>query len=272
MTGAMKTDDLPLGKQVEAPRRVDPSVLRAIDRGVARERLGLVGPLPFVGEDMWRCYELSWLRPGGLPDVGVLTLRIPCSSPATVESKSLKLYLNGFAHTAFGDAEEVEGRITDDLAALTKTDVSARVADRPEAEADDFASFCLDELPVEVDHYEPDAGLLVASGGQGADAVHTNLFRSVCPITGQPDWGSVAIAWRGGLLDRGSVLRYLVSHREASGFHEDVAERIFVDVRDATDAVELTVDARFLRRGGIDLNPFRSTHRERGPALRLRRQ
>ena len=268
-----KQDDLPLGKRVEAPRGVDPSVLRAIGRGVARARLGVVAPLPFVGEDVWRCYELSWLRPGGLPAIGVLTLRIPCSSPATVESKSLKLYLNGFAYAVFESGEDVQARVAADLAALTGAGVSVAIASGPTpGVAGDFGSFCLDDLPVEAAGYEPDAGLLAATGGEGADAVHTHLFRSVCPITGQPDWASVAVDWRGGLLERASVLRYLVSYREESGFHEDVAERIFVDVRAATDAVELTVDACFLRRGGIDLNPFRSTHRECAPALRLWRQ
>ena len=261
--------DLPLGKPVQAPRRLDRTVLRAIDRTAAREILGLGTPLPFRGEDVWRCYELSWLRPDGLPRIGVLTLRIPCVTPATVESKSLKLYLNGFAHTAFRTVREVRARIRADLEALVGAAIAADIAEGPgHGAAGDFDSFCLDDL----DRYEPDAALLQPTGATGADAVHTHLFRSVCPITAQPDWGAVAIAWRGGLLDRGSLLRYLVSYRDSAGFHEDVIERIFVDLRTATDATELTVDGRFLRRGGIDLNPFRSTHRQRAPSLRLTRQ
>ena len=265
--------DLPLGKPVDAPRRVDPSVLRPIDRAAARERLGIVGSLPFNGEDVWRCYELSWLRPGGLPRIGVLTLRIPCTSPATVESKSLKLYLNGFAHTEFASGGDVVRQVATDLEGIVGAEVSAVITDTPaDPAASDFTSFCLDGLPVDVDRYEPDAALLAPSGSMGTDAVHTHLFRSVCPITGQPDWGSVAVSWRGMLLDRASLLRYLVSYRDAAGFHEDVVEGIFVDLRAATGATELTVDGRFLRRGGIDLNPFRSTHRDRAPAVRLWRQ
>lgn len=265
--------DLPLGKQVDVPRHVAPSVLRPIDRAAARERLGIPASLPFSGEDVWRCYELSWLRPGGLPRTGVLTLRIPCASPATVESKSLKLYLNGFAHRAFARAGDVEARVANDLQGIVGAAVATDITDGPaDRGLSDFKSFCLDELPVEVDQYEPDAGLLEPTGSTGADAVHSHLFRSVCPITGQPDWGSVAVSWRGKLLDRASLLRYLVSYRDSAGFHEDVIERIFVDVRAATGATEITVDGRFLRRGGIDLNPFRSTHRDRGPALRLWRQ
>ena len=265
--------DLPLGKPVDVPRHVDPSVLRSIDRVVARERLGIAEPLPFTGEDVWQCYELSWLRPGGLPRIGVLTLRIPCASPATVESKSLKLYLNGFAYTRFARGGDVEARVATDLEGIVDAEVSVVITETPaDRAASDFTSFCLDGLSVEVDRYAPDAALLAPSGSMGTDAVHTHLFRSVCPITGQPDWGSVAVSWRGKLLDRASLLRYLVSHRDAAGFHEDVIEGIFVDVRAATDATELTVDGRFLRRGGIDLNPFRSTHGDRAPALRLWRQ
>lgn len=265
--------DLPLGKPVDVPGHVDPSVLRPIGRAAARERLGVVGSLPFKGEDVWRCYELSWLRPGGLPRIGVLTLRIPCTSPATVESKSLKLYLNGFAHTEFARAGEVEERVALDLEGIVGAEVPAVITDVPvDRGASDFTSFCLDELTVEVDRYEPDAALLEKTGSTGADAVHSHLFRSVCPITGQPDWGSVAVSWRGKLLDRASLLRYLVSYRDSAGFHEDVIEGIFADISAATDAAEITVDGRFLRRGGIDLNPFRSTHRERAPALRLWRQ
>ena len=265
--------DLPLGRQVDGPRHVDPSVLRPIDRAAARARLGVGEPLPFAGEDVWRCYELSWLRPGGLPRIGVLTLRIPCTSAATVESKSLKLYLNGFAHTEFASAGDVATRVTADLEVLTGAAVAADLAVGPRgAGASDFLSFCLDGLPVEVEHYEPDTGLLELTGSVGRDAVHTHLFRSVCPITAQPDWGSVAVSWRGNLLDRCSLLRYLVSYRDAAGFHEDVIERIFIDLRTATDAAELTVDGRFLRRGGIDLNPYRSTRGSRAPIFRLWRQ
>ena len=265
--------DLPLGRQVDVPRHVDASVLRSIDRTAARERLGIAASLPFNGEDVWRCYELSWLRPGGLPRIGVLTLRIPCTSPATVESKSLKLYLNGFAHTVFRGARDVETRIATDVEALTGAAIEAEVAaGTGGGQPGDFTSFCLDELPVVVEHYEPDAGLLIPTASVGADAVHTHLFRSVCPITGQPDWGSVAIAWHGALLNRASLLHYLVSYRESAGFHEDVIERIFVDLHAAATATELTVDSRFLRRGGIDLNPYRSTCGNRAPTLRLWRQ
>ena len=266
--------DLPLGKPAPYPRRVDPSVLRPMERSAARQRLGLGRALPFAGEDVWRCYELSWLRPSGKPCVGVLTLRVPCDSPAVVESKSLKLYLNGFAYAVFDAPSAVESRVAADLAAVIGSAVEATVAtdQHGDAEATDFSSHCLDDIDVAIDRYQPDAALLRPTGEVGADAVHTHLFRAVCPITGQPDWGSVGIAWQGRLLERAGVLRYLVSYREAAGFHEDVIERIFVDLSEAAAATELAVDGRFLRRGGIDLNPFRSTTRSRAPSLRLWRQ
>lgn len=266
-------DDLPLGRRVDYPKHYDPSVLRAIERRVAREQMGIAEPLPFQGEDVWNCYEFSWLAPTGVPRVGVLTICIPVESPRIVESKSLKLYLNGFGGAKFEDWAEVVRRIEGDLARAIGAPPGVAVRDvgdtRPLA---DFTSYCLDALPVSTDRYERAPDLLAASGDRGRDAVHTHLFRTVCPITGQPDWGSVAIAYRGRMLDRASVLRYLVSYRNTAAFHEVAAERLFFDLREATEASELTVDARFLRRGGIDINPFRSTSLSAAPVVRLTRQ
>ena len=266
-------DDLPLGQRVAYPRTYDPSVLRTIERCAARQKIGIGDPLPFLGEDVWTCYELSWLAPSGLPRVGILTLRIPAASPRIVESKSLKLYLGGFGGSKFHDAEAVRSTIEDDLSRETGSAVHAIVSDldairRP----GDFTTYCLDELRVSVDRYHRSPDLLATTGNTGRDAIHTHLFRSVCPITGQPDWGSIGIAYRGRLLDRASVLRYLVSYRDTADFHEVATERIFVDLHKATGATELTVDARFLRRGGIDINPFRSTSQYEAPMVRLPRQ
>ena len=266
-------DDLPLGRRVAYPASYDASVLRTIERHTARKEIGIGDPLPFLGEDVWNCYELSWLAPSGLPQVGVLTLRVRVDSPRIVESKSLKLYLGGFGGSKFEDSAAVRAAIEDDLSRETGSAVEVTVGDLDDIQRlGDFATFCLDHLPVSVDRYERSSDLLVATGESGRDAVHTHLFRSVCPITGQPDWGSIAIAYRGRLLDRASVLRYLVSYRETAEFHEVATERVFADLHKATDATELTVDARFLRRGGIDINPYRSTARSRAPMVRLPRQ
>lgn len=266
-------DDLPLGRRVAFPGKYDPSVLRTIERRTARQGMGIGDRLPFLGEDVWNCYEASWLAPSGLPRVGILTLRVPADSPRIVESKSLKLYLGGFARSRFEDSAAVCSAVENDLSENTGSAVQAIVRGLGDIQLHgDFETFCLDHLPVPVDRYERSPDLLAATGNVGRDAVHTHLFRSVCPITGQPDWGSVAIAYRGRLLDRACVLRYLVSYRETADFHEVATERIFVDLHRATDATELTVDARFLRRGGIDINPFRSTVRSRAPMVRVPRQ
>ncbi|MDE0191685.1 MAG: NADPH-dependent 7-cyano-7-deazaguanine reductase QueF [Gammaproteobacteria bacterium] len=266
-------NDLPLGRRVAYPASYDPSVLRTVERCTARMEIGIGDPLPFLGEDVWNCYELSWLAPSGLPQVGVLTLRVPVGSPRIVESKSLKLYLGGFGGSKFDDSAAVHSAIEDDVSRETGSAVQAILSDLGDVpRLGDFASFCLDELPVSVDRYKRSPDLLATTGNLGRDAVHTHLFRSVCPITGQPDWGSVAIAYRGRLLDRASVLRYVVSYRDTADFHEVATERIFADLRNAMDATELTVDARFLRRGGIDINPFRSTSQPEAPIVRLHRQ
>ena len=266
-------DDLPLGRSVDYPTRYDPAVLRRIERRVGREEVGIPETLPFTGEDIWNCYELSWLAPSGLPRVGVLTLHVPAESPCIVESKSLKLYLNGLNGATFEDAEDVAAVIETDLSKETGSAVGVTIRSVGDLDSPrDFTSFCLDGQLVSTKDYRRDPGLLKASAKIGADAVHTHLFRTVCPITGQPDWGSVAIAYRGNLLDRASMLRYLVSYRETADFHEAVAERVFVDLIEATEATEFTVDARFLRRGGIDINPYRSTSGSKAPMVRLPRQ
>ena len=263
----MTASDLPLGKTVAYPTRYDPSVLRAIERAPARRRIGIDAELPFLGEDVWNGYELSWLLPSGLPRIGVLTLRIPCDSPATVESKSLKLYLNSFAQTTFARREDVADVIAADLTGIVGCRIAADIGPATATAATDFESFCLDdEQPCAI------TPTLAATANDSADAVHTHLFRSVCPITGQPDWGSVQIAWRGCRIERPSLLAYLLSYRTEASFHEDVIERIFVDMLRAAAAAELTVHGRFLRRGGIDINPFRSTRQRQAPLIRLPRQ
>lgn len=266
-------DDLPLGRGVAYPDNYDPSVLRTIQRRTARQEIGIGDPLPFQGEDVWNCYELSWLTSSGLPRVGILTLRVPADSPRIVESKSLKLYLAGFGGSTFEDLAAVCSAIKGDLSRETASHVRVLIGGPDDAQRlGDFATYCLDDLPVSADRYERSPDLLATTGETGRDAVHTHLFRSVCPVTGQPDWGSVAIAYRGRLLDRASVLRYLVSYRETADFHEVTTERIFVDLHNATNGTELTVDARFLRRGGIDINPFRSMSQPEAPRIRLPRQ
>ena len=250
-------------------------LLCAIDRSKQRRSLGLNPPLPFVGEDVWNCYEVSWLSEGGVPVVGALRIRVPCTTPATVESKSLKLYLNAFSQTSFGARADVVRMIEADLTALLgePADVSMLEPGRSELSSLDPGQ-SLDGERVAIETYERDAGILDDSGGDRIveQSVHTDLFASLCPVTGWPDWASVLIDYRGPEIDRRRLLRYLVSYRRHRAFHETVVEQIFVDIMERCACEHLTVDGRFLRRGGIDINPFRSTHLTSAPTIRLPRQ
>ena len=266
-------DDLPLGRETPYPVGYAPGVLRGIRRADGRERIGLGAKLPFVGEDVWNAYELTWLAPHGMPRVAVLTLRVPCSSPRVVESKSLKLYLGGFAQTAFANDDELLEVIDRDLAAVLGSRATlalTRLDELPAAVAP--RGFCLDALDPPIRRYEIAPELLTPAAERGGDAVYTHLFRSLCPVTGQPDYASIAISWRGRLVERESLLAYLVSYRTSAGFHEDTVERVFMDMLQATSPTRLAVRGHFLRRGGIDINPFRSTAAPAAPPGRLARQ
>lgn len=267
------SDDLPLGREVPYPAGYAPGALRGIRRADGRERIGLGAKLPFVGEDVWNAYELTWLAPRGMPRVAVLTLRVPCSSPRVVESKSLKLYLGGFAQTAFANADALLEIIDHDLAGVLGSRATLALAPVDELPAPVAPrGFCLDALEPPIRRYEIAPELLTPMAERGGDAVYTHLFRSLCPVTGQPDYASIAISWSGRLVERESLLAYLVSYRTSAGFHEDAVERVFMDMLQATSPTRLAVRGHFLRRGGIDINPFRSTADPVAPPGRLARQ
>ena len=267
--------DIPLGKDVGYVDTYTPSLLRSIDRALARESAGIPEALPFRGEDLWTCYELSWLNAKGKPEVAIVTLRVPCSSPCIVESKSLKLYLNSYAQTHFASRSEVMSALDSDLGVAFRAPVIVTLHDvgRP-IEAAQFPGRSLDHLDVEVERYSisPDSLALDEGDVEVREALHTNLFRSMCPVTGQPDWASVLVQYVGRRIAPESLLRYLVSYRTHAAFHEDTIERIFVDLRNRCAPTHLTVYGRFLRRGGIDINPYRSTDADSAPAFRLPRQ
>ena len=256
----MASPTLPLGRAVDYPRAYDPSLLFPIARAQGRASLGLTdGALPFIGFDRWYAYEVSWLDRRGKPVVGTLSLQVPADTPNLVESKSLKLYLNSFNGSRFDEAGEAYARIRADLARAAGGEVSV-VAGVPAArEPDDGTS--IDALDVEIAHYgPPDAGLLAADPGTQADELlRSDLLKSNCPVTGQPDWASVRIAYQGPRIDRAGLLRYLVSFRDHCEFHEQCVERIFVDLMARCRPARLSVEARYTRRGGLDINPWRAT-------------
>ncbi len=262
--------DSPLGQTTDYPDTYAPELLFPIARSDSRP-----ADMPeFFGCDVWNAWELTWLGRSGMPRVAVAEVRVPAESPHIVESKSLKLYLNSFSMSRFASRDEVRGRITEDLSAAAGAEVSVRLA---AAEAEESVSSlpgdCLDELDVGCDRWEVDRGPLAANSDDVVEeSLHTHLLRSLCPVTAQPDTGSLLISYRGPRLDREGLLRYVVSFRRHTDFHEACVERIFKDVFERCGPESLTVYARYQRRGGIDINPYRSTERGNPDNPRLWRQ
>jgi 7-cyano-7-deazaguanine reductase len=273
---ASQENDLPLGRDVEYATTYTPSLLRSIDRAKLRSALGATVVPAFHGEDSWNCYEFSWLNPKGRPDVALVKLRVGCNSAAIVESKSLKLYLNSFAQTVFATRAEVLTTLISDLSIAFRAPVIVDLLDVEHAAepVGQLPGKCLDDLDVDVEvyHWCPDLLEVEAGAVTVRRAFHTNLFRTICPVTQQPDWASVLIQYVGHQISPAGLLRYLVSFRNHAAFHEATIEQIFVDVLQRCAPEHLTVYGRFLRRGGIDINPYRSTDESSAPPVRLLRQ
>jgi 7-cyano-7-deazaguanine reductase len=250
----------PLGKPTAYPERYDPSLLFSLPRAPQREALGIAGALPFGGADFWTAYELSWLDPRGKPQLALARFRVPAHSPHLVESKSLKLYLGSFAQEKLAGPRELCTRVESDLSSACGSAVAVTFSRFGAATAAPDAPLgeSIDDIALDTDVYEPDSSLLAAGGTDTEETLRTALFRSRCPVTGQPDYADVTIRYRGPRIDRTALLRYLVSYRRHPAFHESCVERIFVDVLHVCRSRYLTVFGRFLRRGGIDINPFRS--------------
>lgn len=254
----------PLGKPTEYRSSYAPELLYPIPRQLKRDELGIDNAaLPFVGEDLWNAYELSWLNPKGKPQVAVASFRVPADSPNLVESKSLKLYLNSFNQTVFADAAAVTAAIAGDLSAAAGAAVSVRVETldrRPPASIGYPDGVLLDALDIACDTYQPAPELLALTPGEEVEeTLYSHLLKSNCLVTGQPDWAMVVIRYRGRPIERAGLLRYIVSFREHNEFHEQCVERIFCDIRRQCAPAALAVHARYTRRGGLDINPFRSS-------------
>jgi len=250
----------PLGRATPHSDHYDAALLFAVPRALQREALGLTGDLPFTGVDMWTAYELTWLDPHGKPAIAIASFAVPCASPSLVESKSVKRYLGSFAQSQFAGDAEVRTTIARDIGAACGASVIVNVSDSiagaPASAL--LAGISLDGQPLVIDCYDVDARLLTASAPSVVETLTTELFRSQCPVTGQPDYASVQITYKGPRIDQAALLRYLVSYRRHAGFHEYCVERIFVDVMARCACSRLSVYARFTRRGGIDINPFRT--------------
>lgn len=255
----------PLGKSSEYISTYTPSLLFPIPRTAKWAELGVTAQtLPWQGVDYWNCFELSWLLPSGKPVVAIGEFAIPADSPNIIESKSFKLYLNSLNQTPFESRAALQSCLEKDLSAAAGKPVSVRLSTLAEFQAQGVAGLpgqCIDELDISVSDYEqPRPELLRCDATQVVEqTLHSHLLKSNCPVTGQPDWGSVVVEYRGALLDPASLLSYLVSFRQHADFHEQCVERIYLDLKRLLEPEHLTVYARYVRRGGLDINPYRST-------------
>ncbi|WP_437612502.1 NADPH-dependent 7-cyano-7-deazaguanine reductase QueF [Erwinia sp. V71] len=271
-------ESLTLGKATEYHDRYDASLLQAVPRSMNREPLGLYpDSLPFHGADIWTLYELSWLNSKGVPQVAFGEVVLNASSINLIESKSFKLYLNSFNQTAFADWSEVRQTLERDLSACAQGEVSVALFRLQEIEGQPIGHFsgaCIDEQNIVIDNYQFNADYLANATGSEVveETLVSHLLKSNCLITNQPDWGSVQIRYRGPRINREALLRYLVSFRHHNEFHEQCVERIFNDINRFCQPEALSVYARYTRRGGLDINPWRSNSEFTPTHSRLVRQ
>jgi len=264
-----------LGRPTPVPVQYTPGILRAIPRQAGREALGLGVGVPFFGADLWHAYELSWLDRDGRPVVRVGRFSVPAESPNMIESKSLKLYLHSLNSTSFDTEDGVRATVIADTSAVAGAKVHLDLLDLdnpllagriPEGE-------CIDEVEFSAISGPPVATTLrVRSGDQVEERLFSHLLRSLCPVTGQPDWATLWLHYRGPAIERASLLRYIVSYREHQEFHEQCVERVFRDISGRVEPGFLHVQAFYTRRGGLDINPFRSTDPDARPLARMARQ
>jgi 7-cyano-7-deazaguanine reductase len=273
-----------LGKTSAYVDQYDASLLFPIPRQTKRDEIGVTGQPPFFGADLWTAYELSWLNLRGKPQVALARITVPAESTHIVESKSFKLYLNSFNNTRLADAAEVQARMRQDLSAAVwhGEPVMASVGlqlvlpeqfDREPIHELDGQS--LDRLDLDCDIYQPTPSLLSATSGEApvTETLTSNLLKSNCLVTGQPDWGSVRIKYSGPQIDQAGLLRYLVSFRNHNEIPEQCVERIFMDIWQQCQPSRLEVYARYTRRGGLDINPWRTSHPQTAPSnVRTARQ
>ena len=255
--------DNPLGESIPSPSKYDPGILYPIPRWPARSLLDIDKKIPMHGFDHWHAYELSWLNQKGKPVVAVGEFWFDADSENIVESKSLKLYLNSLNQEKFGSSQAITEVIANDLSALSKSEAKVLITGADDIE---FASQAnrvgkkIDALDVEVSKYEPDADLLEIEDSVVFDEeLYSDLFRSNCPVTGAPDWASMSVSYTGAKISEASLLTYLCSFRQHQAYHEECAERIYRDIMVKCQPQELSLSLNFVRRGGLDINVYRSS-------------
>lgn len=275
MVAAGDEESMLLGRHTPVLRDYAPHILHGIPRATARQQLGIGSTLPFYGADRWHAYEMSWLDSAGKPVVRVGRFTVPAGSTCIVESKSFKLYLNSLNSTRFATVEEAQATIVNDISGAAGARVSLqllRVGD-PLLAGTPLPGKCLDDLPVELWSGPPQAEQLqVQSGHRVEEVIYSHLLRSLCPVTGQPDWATVWLHYRGAAIEHSSLLQYIIAYREHQEFHEQCVERMFCDFTRKCEPQFLHLQAFYTRRGGLDINPFRSTDAAAQPLPRLDRQ
>jgi 7-cyano-7-deazaguanine reductase len=265
-----------LGKTSAYVDQYDASLLFPLPRQTKREEIGIAARLPFLGADLWTAFELSWLNLRGKPQVALAHFTVPCESTHIVESKSFKLYLNSFNNSRFDSVDTVRERIRDDVSAAiwhggpVRAAAGVRILMPHQFDAEpvhELDGLSIDRLDVECDLYQPSPHLLSAALDEKPveETLVSHLLKSNCLVTGQPDWGSVQIRYSGPQIDQAGLLQYIVSFRNHNEFHEQCVERIYMDVMARCKPTKLSVYARYTRRGGLDINPWRSSHPQMPP-------
>ncbi|MFB0912070.1 MAG: NADPH-dependent 7-cyano-7-deazaguanine reductase QueF [Glaciecola sp.] len=273
-------DHLSLGKIVEYAKEYDNSLLQPVPRSLSRDSIKLPKQLPFHGTDIWNGYELSWLNTKGKPQVAILRCEVPITSPNLIESKSFKLYLNSLNQSQFSNVDEVTQVLSEDLSNCAGENVTVQVIPSTQFDSIEFGHFsglCIDDLDIQIDDFDITPELLklnpsTKTDGTCSETLVSHLLKSNCLITNQPDWGSILIKYTGSQISHEGLLRYLISFRQHNEFHEQCVERIFYDILQQCKPQKLTVYARYTRRGGLDINPFRSNFEAPYQDARLARQ
>ncbi len=268
--------DIPLGKSTEYPEHYDASLLFPVPRSEKRREIGIEQQLPFCGRDIWTAYELSWLNSKGKPQVAIAEFEFPCESPQLIESKSFKLYLNSYNQERLSCRDELMSRLEQDLSDAAGAKVAVRIYSLDDYQQKGFGKLqgdCIDELDIDCEHYDyrPQLLSLAPSAETRSETLYSHLLKSNCLITSQPDWATLIVEYKGTAICRQGLLAYLVSFRNHNEFHEQCVERIFQDIMRYCSPEELTVIARYTRRGGLDINPWRSNLNQAPDFLRLAR-
>ena len=263
MTSPNTPSHSPLGKSTPYQASYDPTLLFPMPRADKRAELGIAGTLPFFGMDVWNAYEVSWLNMRGKPQVGIVTLQVPADTPNIVESKSMKLYFNSLNQSKIAGPDALLDLLRADLSNAFGATVPVKLTlaeDFGKLRMGELDGLLLDRLDIEVDRYEPAPSLLKANAAEAPveETLVSHLLKSNCLVTNQPDWASVQVRYVGHPIDQEGLLRYLIGFRTHQEFHEQCVERIFMDILRECQPAKLLVTARYTRRGGIDINPWRS--------------